>query len=144
MRLSGFLSFLFGGKPFSDGELADVRSEVCFADAIEAHMAWKRQLVDALAGKAEQWPKVDEVGTDKRCALGQWILGTGWERYGDLASFIELRNAHARFHGLAGEIVEHVRAGRRAEATHLLDGDFQRTSNDIIARIKRLSELFGS
>lgn len=145
MRFSGFLSFLFGGKPFSDGELAEVRGEVSFADAIEAHLAWKRRLIDALAaGKAERWPSVEEVGKDTRCTLGQWIHGTGWERYGNLRSFVELRDVHARFHGLAREIVEHARAGRQTEATRLLDGDFQRTSGDIIARIKHLSELFGS
>ena len=144
MRFSGFLSFLLGGKPFSNGELADVRGEVSFADAIEAHLAWKRRLIDVLAGKAEQWPNDDEVGKDTRCTLGQWIHGTGWERYGNLPSFVELRDAHARFHGLAREVVEHARAGRRVEATRLLDGEFQRTSGDIIARIKHLSELFGS
>lgn len=141
MRLTGFLSFLFSGKPFSDGELAAVRSEVSFADAIEAHLAWKRQLIDALAGKPGQWPNAGEVGKDSRCMLGQWIHG---KRYGDLPSFVELRDEHARFHGLAREIVEHARAGRKAEATRLLEGAFQRSSGEIIARIKHLSGLFGS
>ena len=144
MRFAGFLSFLFSGKPFSDGELAAVRSEVSFTAAIEAHLAWKRRLIDALAGKPGQWPNADEVGRDSRCMLGQWIHGTGWERYGDLPSFVELRDEHARFHGLAREIVEHAHAGRQAEATRLMEGEFQRTSHDIIARIKHLSGLFGS
>lgn len=144
MRFSGFLSFLFTGKPFSDGELAEVRGEVSFSDAIAAHLAWKRRLVDALAGKAEQCPSADEVGRDNCCALGQWVHGTGWTRYGDLPSFVELRDEHERFHGLAREIVEHARAGRHAEAKRLLDGDFERTSRDIVARIKHLSALFGS
>lgn len=144
MRFSGFLSFLFTGEPFSKQELSDVRSEIRFAEAIDAHLAWKQRLVDALTGPAAHTPSAADVGTDTACTLGQWIHGTGQQRYGYLSSFAALRRQHAHFHDLARQIVELARANELDGARRLMDGEFHETSLDIIARIRRLSALFGS
>jgi hypothetical protein len=144
MRFSGFLSFLFTGQPFSRRELAEVRGEVSFSEAIEAHLAWKHRLLDALAGHPAELPAASEVGKDTCCMLGQWIHGEGHRRYGDLSSFAELRSLHAHFHEVARRIVELTAAKRMDEAKRLVERDFQPTSLDIIARIRHLAELFGS
>lgn len=144
MRTEGLLSFLITGNPFSKKELADVRAEISFAEAIDAHLAWKARLVEALGGSKDRLPDVADVSTDTRCALGQWIHGAGHERYGGLPSFAELRAQHAHFHDIAGQVLELTRADKKAEAKHLLEGPFQRSSTAIIARIERLGTLFGS
>lgn len=144
MRFSGFLSFLFTGKPFSDKELVEVRNEVKFSEAIDAHLAWKQRLIGAVTGHPAHLPNAAEVGIDTACTLGQWIHGAGRQRYGDLSSFAELDRQHARFHHLAREIVELSRANDMDGARRLMDGEFQQTSRDIIARIRHLSGLFDS
>jgi hypothetical protein len=144
MRFSGFLSFLFTGKPFSNRELLAVRGEVSFAEAIDAHLEWKRRLLDAVGGHPANLPVASEVGRDAGCTLGRWIHGEGDQRYGDLSSFVELRNLHAHFHDLARQVVELASANRMSDAKRLVDSEFQQTSLDIIARIRHLSGLFGS
>lgn len=144
MRLRSLLSFLITGNPFSDRELADVRKEISFVEAISAHLAWKTKLVEALAGKAQAAPDAAEIGKDTACALGQWIHGSGQARYGDLPAFDGLRQQHARFHRLAGEVVELTRANKNAEASRLMANEFQQTSHDIVTRLSRMSKLFNS
>lgn len=144
MRFSGFLSFLFTGKPFSQKELIEVRSEISFPQAIEAHLAWKRCLVDALEGQPAKMPHSGEVGDDTHCALGRWIHRSGHHRYGELPSFIALRTQHAHFHHLAREIVELSHAQRVDAARSLMAGDFQHTSHEIVLRLRHLSQLFGT
>lgn len=144
MRFSGLLSFLLTGKPFSERELDEVRGEVSFSQAIEAHIAWKQRLVEAVAQRPAQLPPAEDIGKDTLCTLGMWIHGDGQERYGELPSFDELRRQHAEFHRLAREIVELSRADRRKEAELLMSGKFQHTSSEVIARVRHLSGLFGS
>lgn len=144
MRILDFLSSTFTGKLFSNRELAQVRGEISFPEAIAAHAAWKSHLIEAVTGRSGTIPHCDEVGSDTRCTLGQWIHGAGEKRYGDLSSFVELRTQHARFHDIACDIVELSRAKKMGEARRLMDGEFQKTSTDIILRLKRLSGLFGN
>ena len=142
MRIFEFMSFLFTGKLFSDRERAQVRGEVSFPEAIAAHLAWKQRLIDALAGQAAQDLDCNVIGKDTLCTLGQWIHGAGKKRYGDLSSFVELREQHAHFYRIACDVVKLSRTRDVVEAKRLMDGEFQKTSADIVARLKHLSSLF--
>ena len=144
MQLWDFLQSVITGKLFSARELAAVRNEVSFSEAIAAHLSWKLNLTNALAGRAERMPNPDEIGDDTRCILGQWIHGPGQERYGYFSSYAELRQRHEHFHHLARQVVELTREERRGDAQRLLEGEFQEASRDIIAHLKLLSSLFGS
>lgn len=144
MGLLSFLEALVTGKPFSDRELAQVRGEVSFSDALNAHLEWKRRLVDCIENEGTDVLDVDEIGSDSRCVLGQWIEGDGRHHFGELSSFAELREHHAHFHELAHRIVTLARAHRSDEARQLMSREFQQTSLEIVSRIQHLSRLFGS
>jgi hypothetical protein len=144
MHVSDLISFLVTGNPYPDQELAEVRGEVSFAQAIEGHLAWRQCLANTVLGKTKAPLKCIEVCDETGCLLGRWIDGAGQQRYGDLPSFAQLRFQHKRFHDLACEALELSASGRMEEARQLVEGDFMQVSTEIIDRMKRLQALFGA
>lgn len=141
---SGLISFLVTGNPFPDKELAEVRGEISFSEAIDGHLAWRRCLVESVLGKAAQPMDCLKVCDESGCLLGRWLNGPGQSRYGDLPSFIQLREQHSRFHNLACEVLELSSSNRLAEAKCLMEGEFLKVSTEIIDRMKHLHTLFRS
>jgi hypothetical protein len=142
MSDSGLISFLVTGNPFPDKELAEVRGEISFSEAINGHIAWRRCLVETALGHTERPMNCLEVCDENGCLLGRWLNGAGQKRYGDLPSFVQLREQHARFHLLACEILERSSSKRLAEAQCLMEGEFLKVSTEIIDRMKHLHTLF--
>jgi hypothetical protein len=144
VRIRDFLEFLLTGEPISDRERAEVRSEVSFSEAIDAHLEWKHRLISSLGNPGAESLIPDDIRLDTRCELGQWIHGAGNKRYRKFPAFTELREKHAEFHLLAHRIVELSQSQQHEAAQALMKGDFQQTSMAIVSRIRHLSTLFGS
>lgn len=131
------------GNMFPDRELRDVRNEISFEKAIEAHLAWKRRLFDQLSSNHLTDIHPDDIRSDAKCEVGAWIYGHGRKRYGELNSFQKLREEHARFHEIASEVVRLAQSNRKQDAQELLDTEFRRSSSYVTDHLRHLSSLFG-
>lgn len=75
-----------------------------FDGAIKAHSDWKLKLSRYLRN-ADGSLKAADIRPDNRCPLGQWIHGDG-AAFAREPDFAVLKDAHAKFHVAAAEIVQ--------------------------------------
>lgn len=123
-----FIATLRAFVGMSSEDREQVRREINFFEAVEAHVAWKRRLGDYLSGRSTEQLNPEHVCQDDRCVLGKWIHGTGRNRFGEIALFRQLVDEHARFHKQAALVVQTHQAGNTAHAETLLAGDFAKQS----------------
>jgi hypothetical protein len=141
----GFLDFfasVIAGKPSSEANIRADHKNGWMVPAIEAHLLWKKKLLDALDKPSAELPNPAAVGLDDHCDLGRWLYAQGEAQFGNQASFAALRMEHARFHRVAQQVIELAQAGKRNEAQRLLDGEFKEASLEIIAGINALAKPF--
>ena len=80
-----------------------------FDEAVSTHSKWKRRLRHYVA-KHDGSLRPAEVSLDHKCVLGQWIYSEG-ATYSSFPEFTRLKYEHARFHGVAAELVKKANAG---------------------------------
>lgn len=111
--------------------------------AIQAHVQWKQRLLKYIEGESDEELDPEVVGSDCRCALGQWIYGYGVAHYGDHEKFQSLKAIHADFHTYAAKVVEAVQEGDPEQAMFLLQkGEYPKVSNRIKSMLAGLSLEF--
>ncbi len=111
-----------------------------FDDAIRAHVQWKMRLRMQLDGRGEKISR-DEVARDNACELGRWIYGEG-KIYLDDPAYVALRDAHARFHEAAAQILELAETGRRQRAEASLEtGEYSKCSTAVVAAIMQMRRV---
>ena len=89
-----------------------------FDKAIEAHRQWKVKLRSAIAQHEKL--DADTICRDDRCPLGQWLHGSGGQRWGTRPLFTQLLAKHADFHQSAGSVARKINAGQYADAEKLI------------------------
>lgn len=108
-------------------------------DAIDAHVRWKARLQRQLEGHGDEQLEVSVVASDDKCTLGKWIHADAKARFGHLAEFRELLNAHADFHLAAGEILTDCHRGEYEQGLKTLHGkDFRFKSDKVQLALVRL------
>lgn len=142
MGLTGKFLSIFG---LSDSARTEIKREIDFFQAVEAHVAWKRRLSDYLNGTSVETLEPDMVCQDNQCALGKWIHSAGRARLGEYPAFQALITEHALFHMHAAKVIEAHQAGDDARAQQLLGNDFARQSKRTVDCITQLHmEVDGS
>lgn len=107
--------------------------------AIDAHAQWKERLRDHIAGSSKESLRVDVIGRDDQCVLGQWLNAEGSKRYGQLPAFEAVRTSHARFHQCAADVLSTANRGDSSSALRMLDeGNYTRASDDVTAALVEL------
>lgn len=110
-----------------------------FTTAIENHLRWKTRLTHYIGGRANETLDADVVAMDDQCSLGEWINGAGGRNFSKEPGFIELIEAHARFHQCAADVVRKVHAGKQEEAEDMLNaGEYAKTSMLVIRLLSSL------
>ncbi len=106
-----------------------------FDQAVGTHSRWKRRLRRYLA-KQDGSLHPAEVSLDYKCELGQWIYGEG-ARYSSFPEYTKLKYEHARFHGVAAELVRKANSGEliAAEAEPCSSSDFSTSSSAVVIAI---------
>ena len=106
-------------------------------EAIGAHSVWKMKLRTAIAvGKADV--NSHDVAKDDACAFGQWLHSPALSP-AVLASsdYLAVRALHADFHKYAAKVLEYVRHGDKAQATALMEGEYDKVSDDLMAALRK-------
>lgn len=135
---------LFGSKAERIKAQQDVGKALTSLDidvAIGAHQNWKARLALYLEGKSTEDLRPEVICHDDRCDLGKWIHSDGQKQLGQYAMFAELRAVHKIFHQHASSVVALQNAGKHADAKALLDGEYAKTSERVIRRLKDLKLL---
>jgi len=85
-----------------------------FDEAVGLHSKWKRKLRQALAIHDGSL-RPAEVTVDNKCVLGSWIYGEG-AAHSALPEYKKLKYEHARFHGVAADLVKRANTGEAVDA----------------------------
>jgi hypothetical protein len=110
-----------------------------FDDAIRAHVEWKLRLRMFLDGQGESMTG-DVAARDNACELGRWLYGEG-RKYATDPSYPELKEAHARFHQVAAEVlIAAERGDKRAAEARLESPDYSKSSSAVVAAIMRMRD----
>lgn len=83
--------------------------------------------------------EVDVVCQDNQCALGKWIYGDG-KKFAKSYSYEPLRHAHAHFHKIAGQIIDHANKNEINKANSLLEpqGPFMQATTNCLEKLDQL------
>ncbi len=105
------------------------------ATSILSHERWKAKLGASIANGTVS-ADVADVGKDDICAFGRWLNGSTIPevaRYDP--NYIIVRFLHYKFHERAGQVVQLLSEGKKAEADALMasDGEYTHTSDQLIA-----------
>ena len=107
-------------------------------EAIRAHARWKT-LLHIYLGHPDGSIEVNNLQSDCKCDLGRWIYAEG-AKYNTLPEYTVLKEAHAKFHHIAAEIVRKVDAGQRLNSDVELgmSSPFSKASSGVVNTIKEL------
>jgi hypothetical protein len=117
-----------------------ILNEFDVMDAINAHVHWKMRLEKYINGTSKEKLDPKVISLDNQCKLGKWIHGSAMAHFHTEESLTQLREEHARFHQLAGQIVENVQADNKTAAQDLLEGDYKYTSHKVVFALTELSK----
>lgn len=112
-----------------------------FMSAKLKHSMWKLHLRDFLDGK----PGLSEAQAvdDRACDLGAWLHGEALNKYGSVPGMKELDSEHRGLHGLVRQVIEHKRAGRKAQAEAAL-ASVDASSKRVVALLGSIEKQVGS
>lgn len=112
--------------------------------AVSKHGEWKIKLRTAIARneKLEQF----SISRDNNCELGKWLHGEAKTKYGNLSTYRECVEKHAKFHTEVGKIASVINAGRKTEAEAMLgvSTPFSTASQNVGLAIMRLKREINS
>jgi len=135
----GFFGSLFGTETKIEKK-KEVSDEIDISEAVAAHVSWKLRLQKCLDGTSEEKLDADVVCRDDQCKLGKWIHGSALKHFDGLQAFLDLREDHATFHQLAGQIVRHAQVNEHAYAHALMEGDYKHVSHRVVMGLTELNE----
>lgn len=133
----GFFSSLLG---FDEGKKANISDEINIMEAINAHVYWKIRLEKYVDGTSEEKLDPKLICRDDQCKLGKWIHGPALKHFHDDDGFMTLRDDHAQFHVIAGNVVTKVQANDTAAARNLLEGEYLKTSHKVVHDLTELNK----
>jgi hypothetical protein len=109
--------------------------------AICSHLEWRDRLDHLFDHHSEERLDPGVVGQDSLCAIGRWLNGPDSARYSALPAFAHLREQHARFHQLVGDIVRQAQGGDREGARkRLSEAEYTDTSWSVVNAISDLAK----
>lgn len=104
------------------------------------HLRWVRQFAAALQdkdGAANRWPQLDH----QECRFGLWLKGSGKAKYGRLAAFDRMAEAHAEVHAVGAAIVRDHQADPAAARERM--HEIHACRDRLLARLAELRSAAG-
>jgi methyl-accepting chemotaxis protein len=110
--------------------------------AAMAHAAWKGRLWQAIqTGKSDVSVAVASV--DDKCAFGKWLYGTDIpEGFKSSPFYQKLKENHAKFHGVAGGILDLALQRKVKEAENAMGSrsEFTKLSRELVGELQVVSD----
>ncbi len=144
-----FLNSLFGGfrgagkSPPQINFAQNALNDLDIQAAIVSHQNGKTRLQAYLDGTSKEGFDANVICFDNRCALGQWIHGSGKTKLGQYPGFTALMSHHKMFHFAASNIVALQSRGKTAEADVILQGQFAQFLKSVVGDLNALSRIAG-
>jgi hypothetical protein len=129
-------------KIFYSSELnkANIKNELNIMDAVNAHIQWKIRLEKYINGTSEEVLDPKVVCRDDLCKLGKWIHDSGVNHFQDDEELIILREHHAQFHLVAGEVVAKVQMNDKEAARALMKVEYMAASRNVVHDLTALNK----
>ena len=110
--------------------------------AIEAHTMWFLRIRTAIEKKISDF-KPEIVKTDNNCEFGKWLYGDFPLEFRNTPIYREIKEHHAKFHQLAGKILELALSGKTQEAVKAMEAgsEFKVLSLGLITKLNALKKL---
>lgn len=125
----------------SRSEDTDVTEVINLYDAVLAHQAWKKRLIEYMEGRSKEDLQPSKICKDNLCVLGKWIHANGQVQFGKEQVFVKLVDEHAKFHVQAAKVVEAHQEGKEALAREILTGDFEEQSRKTVTCLAKLNTI---
>lgn len=108
-------------------------------EAIHMHGAWKARFRDFLSGRVALDPA--QASSAEGCALGRWLQSEG-ERLLAPADLEAIRDHHARFHQVVGQILRQIKEKDFQSARQALapGGLFEETSRELVVALRKAGQ----
>lgn len=133
----GFFSSL---AALGESKQTNIQDEINIMDAINAHVQWKIRLDKYLNGTSEEKLDPKIICRDDQCKLGKWLHGPALKYFhNDDAGFKTLRDDHAQFHVIAGNVVTNVQMNNMAAAEMLMNSEYLRASRKVVRGLTKLN-----
>ncbi|OIQ97017.1 diguanylate cyclase [mine drainage metagenome] len=116
------------------------RSGLDLFEAIQAHITWKARFQNAINGESKEVFSPEEVCVDTGCELGKWIHSPFSNIFHDQPHFENLKNTHAEFHKIAGDIVIKIQSNSGESLDQSID-EFNRISRVLIRDLHQLAKF---
>jgi len=137
----GIFSSLFGS---GGSKKENIKDEINIMEAINAHVRWKIRLEKYVDGTSEEKLDPKIICRDDQCQLGKWINGPALAHFQDDAGLVTLRDDHAQFHIIAGEVVNKMHANDKVAAEDLLKGEYMEASRKVVRDLTELNKHLAS
>ncbi len=104
--------------------------------ALAAHAQWKKRLQDAVESGHSTF-LVAEVRKDNACQFGQWLYGLP-ESDRQTETFAKVRELHASFHRIAGDVLNLALSGKKAEGLKALEfgGSYGKATGELVLALQ--------
>ena len=119
----------------------EVSQVINIYDAVLAHRAWKKRLIDYLEGNSNEDLQPSKICKDNLCVLGKWIHSNGKVQFGQEPTFTKLVDEHANFHVQAAKVVEAHQDGKTDLAHEILTGGFEEQSKKTVNCLAKLNTI---
>lgn len=133
----GIFSSLFGS---GGSKKESIKDEINIMKAINAHVRWKIRLEKYVDGTSEEKLDPKIVCRDDQCQLGKWINGPALAHFRDDEGLATLRDHHAQFHVVAGEVVNKMHANDKVAAEGLLKREYMEASRKVVRDLTELNK----
>ena len=127
--------------PEEDAGADDEVAGLNFRSVVDAHLSWRTRLADVINGKSNEKLEPAIVGADDQCRLGKWLKGPIKDQFANDPEFQTLLAEHARFHQIAGQVLQQAQSGQTQQAQQMLnDREFTGLSRTLCTRLLNLHQ----
>jgi methyl-accepting chemotaxis protein len=109
--------------------------DIDFTEICHKHTQWRVRLNKFLSGQEDL--TLEQAGTHRDCALGQWIHSEGRTKFGDLREMLDLAKIHRDMHDAVIATIRAKQDGNRDSANASL-ATVDRLSRKIVQQIQAI------
>lgn len=108
---------------------------------LNAHLLWKLRFEFAISGQVPIHTPSPVLSADDQCPFGKWLYGpTLSSEDMEGGDFENVRELHAQFHKIAGQMQDLIDKNEVTKARELLLGEFDQSSKELVTALEAWME----